>query len=72
MKSSERYNFTILSTGIYTTTANNDTLDEAPEAYKDKDDIIRLIEPTAKVLFFMKPKMNIKAAEGSPKWAKSV
>lgn len=56
--------------GIYTTTANNDTLDEAPEAYKSKDDIVRLIEPTANILFFMKPKMNIKAAEGKPIWKK--
>ncbi len=54
--------------GIYTTTANGETLDEAPEAYKKKDDIVRLIEPTAKVLFFMYPKMNIKAAEGKPSW----
>lgn len=56
--------------GIYTTTANKETLDEAPEAYKNKDDIVRLIEPTAKVLFFLKPKMNIKAAESKPCWRK--
>ena len=55
--------------GIYTTTANKDTLDEAPEAYKSKDDIVRLIEPTANILFFMYPKMNIKAAEGKS-WKK--
>lgn len=46
------------------------TLDEAPDAYKDKADIVRLIEPTAKVLFTLYPKMNIKAAEGKPAWAK--
>ena len=56
--------------GIYTTTANKDTLDEAPEAYKSKDDIVRLIEPTANILFFMYPKMNIKAAEGKSPWKK--
>ena len=56
--------------GIYTTTANRDTLDEAPEAYKNKDDIVRLIEPTAGILFFLVPKMNIKAAEGKPMWSK--
>ena len=48
--------------GIYTTTANRDTLDEAPEAYKSKDDIVRLIEPTARILFFLTPRMNIKSA----------
>lgn len=54
--------------GIYTTTANRDTLDETPEAYKPMADIVRLIEPTAKILFFMVPKMNIKAAEGKSAW----
>lgn len=61
---------TMADKGIYTTTANRDTLDEAPDAYKDKADIVRLIEPTAKVLFTLYPKMNIKAAEGKPSWAK--
>lgn len=56
--------------GIYTTTANRDTLDEAPEAYKNKEDIMRLIEPTATILFTLLPKMNIKAAESKPSWAK--
>lgn len=48
---------------IYTTTADKSTLDEAPEVYKGKDEIVGLIEPTVKVLFFMKPKINIKASE---------
>lgn len=39
------------------------TLDEAPQAYKPYEEVIKLIEPTANVLFLMKPKMNIKAAE---------
>ena len=54
--------------GIFTTTANRDTLDEAPAAYKPMEDIVRLIEPTCKILFFMHPKINIKAAEGIPSW----
>ena len=49
--------------GIYTTTADKSTLDEAPQAYKPYEEVIKLIEPTANVLFLMKPKMNIKAAE---------
>ena len=53
----------MLDAGIYTTTADSSTLDEAPEAYKPKDEIVKLIEPTANILFFMKPKMNIKSAE---------
>lgn len=49
--------------GIYTTTADEKTLDEAPDAYKPKDEIVKLIEPTVDIKFFMYPKMNIKAAE---------
>lgn len=57
--------------GIYTTTADKNTLDEAPGAYKPMDEIVRLIEPTAEILYFMKPKMNIKAAEGfGDRWRK--
>ena len=49
--------------GIYTTTADKNTLDEAPDAYKPMEEIIKLIEPTVDIKFFMKPKMNIKAQE---------
>lgn len=56
--------------GIYTTTADKNTLDEAPGAYKPKEDIVRLIEPTADILYFMKPKMNIKSAENFGGWRK--
>lgn len=47
---------------VYTTTADVSTLDEAPEAYKPFEEIVRLIEPTVNVLYLMKPRMNIKAA----------
>jgi RNA-splicing ligase RtcB len=49
--------------GVYTTTADKDTIDEAPMAYKPKDEIIKLIEPTCDVLFFMHPRMNIKGSD---------
>ncbi len=49
--------------GIYTTTADKTTLDEAPNAYKPMAEIIKNIEPTVDILYFMKPKMNIKATE---------
>ena len=48
---------------IYTTTADASTLDEAPQAYKPFEEIVKLIEPTVNVLYLMKPRMNIKAAE---------
>ena len=49
--------------GVYTTTANKSTIDEAPQAYKPYEEIVKLIEPTVNILYFMKPIMNIKAAE---------
>lgn len=49
--------------GIYTTTADRSTLDEAPDAYKPMSEIVELIEPTVDIIRFMRPKMNIKASE---------
>lgn len=48
---------------VYTTTADSSTIDEAPNAYKPMEEIVKLIEPTVDIKFFMKPKMNIKAAD---------
>jgi tRNA-splicing ligase RtcB len=48
---------------VYTTTANIHTLDEAPGAYKDKDLILKNIDETVKVIDFIKPIYNFKAAE---------
>ena len=49
--------------GIYSTSVNSETLDESPMAYKNMDDIIANIEPTAKILKIIKPVYNFKAAE---------
>ena len=49
--------------GIYTTTANKDTLDECPMAYKTMDEIVENIEPTADIIKVIKPIYNFKAAE---------
>ena len=54
--------------GIYTTTADEKTLDEAPDAYKPMEEIVKLIKPTVEIYFFMKPKMNIKAQEDKKKF----
>lgn len=48
---------------ICTTTADSSTLDEAPSAYKSKDEIVGLIEPTVNILYFMYPRVNLKASE---------
>ena len=48
--------------GIYSTCVDATTLDEAPDAYKPMDEIVANISPTCDILFFMKPKINIKAS----------
>ena len=48
--------------GIYTTSVNKGTLDEAPMAYKSLDDILAVIRDTADVLEVMKPVYNFKAS----------
>ena len=55
--------FTESMKGIYSTTVNKNTLDEAPMAYKDMNDILKNIVPTAKVLKIIKPIYNFKAVE---------
>jgi RNA-splicing ligase RtcB len=59
----ENFKKQMADAGIYTTTADKSTLDEAPGAYKPMAEIVELIKPTVDIKFFMKPKMNIKAAE---------
>lgn len=47
--------------GIFTTTANASTLDEAPAAYKDKDTILKNIFETVEILDMVAPIYNFKA-----------
>ena len=49
--------------GIYTTTANQSTIDEAPMVYKPMQEIMDLISPTVKILKTIKPIYNYKASE---------
>lgn len=49
--------------GIYTTSVNEDTLDECPMAYKSISDIVDNISPTVDVLQIIKPEYNFKASE---------
>lgn len=48
---------------VYSTTVCKETIDESPMAYKDKDEVLKNLEPTIEVLYFMKPKINIKATK---------
>lgn len=47
--------------GIYTTSVNEATLDEAPMAYKSLDDIIDVVRESVTVIDIMKPIYNFKA-----------
>lgn len=49
--------------GIYTTSVCNETLDEAPQAYKPLEEITELIEPTVDIISILKPIYNFKAKE---------
>ena len=49
--------------GIYSTCVVPDTLDESPMAYKSMDEIVENIEPTAEIIYRIKPIYNFKAAE---------
>ena len=48
--------------GIYTTSVNESTLDEAPMAYKSFDDIIDIISETVDIIEILKPVYNFKAS----------
>lgn len=57
--------------GIYTTSVNEDTLDEAPMAYKSLNDIIDVIGESVDVIEVLKPIYNFKASE-SAKFGKNM
>ena len=48
--------------GIYSTSINEKTLDEAPQAYKSLDDIIDVVGESVEILDVMKPVYNFKAS----------
>lgn len=49
--------------GIYTTSVNPSTIDEAPMAYKSLEDIIGVIRDSVDVIDIMKPIYNFKASD---------
>lgn len=49
--------------GIYTTSINENTLDEAPMAYKCLEDIIDVIRESVDIIDVMKPIYNFKASD---------
>ena len=49
--------------GIYSSTVNRGTIDEAPQAYKPMEEIVANIGDTAEIIKTIKPLYNFKAAE---------
>ena len=49
--------------GVYTTSVNENTLDEAPMAYKSLEDIIDVIRDSVDVIEVLKPIYNFKASD---------
>ena len=49
--------------GVYTTSVNENTLDEAPMAYKSLEDIVDVIRESVEVIDVMKPVYNFKASD---------
>ena len=49
--------------GIYTTSVNEGTIDEAPMVYKPMEEIIKYIDPTVEIKKIIKPIYNFKASE---------
>ena len=47
--------------GVYTTSVNENTLDEAPMAYKSLEDIIDVLIESVDVIEVLKPIYNFKA-----------
>ena len=60
--SMDEYKKTMENNGIYTTSVNEDTLDEAPMAYKSIDNILEDIKETVDILSVIKPAYNFKAS----------
>lgn len=54
--------------GIYTTSVNEKTIDEAPMAYKAIDDILDMIYDCVDVIDIMKPVYNFKASGDDLSW----
>ena len=50
--------------GVFTTTANEETIDEAPGAYKPAQEIIDALSPTVEIAERLMPAYNFKACDG--------
>ncbi|MGP1433964.1 MAG: RtcB family protein [Catonella sp.] len=56
--------------GIYTTSVNESTIDEAPMVYKSLDDILDVINEAVDIVDIITPVYNFKAGEDEKPWEK--
>ncbi|MFZ7946175.1 RtcB family protein [Neobacillus sp. 19] len=63
MKSLRMDDFHNTMKGIWTTSVSEETLDEAPMAYKPMNEILEKVEETVEIKSFIKPVYNFKASE---------
>ena len=56
--------------GIHTTSVSEQTIDEAPMAYKSLDDIIDVIRESVDIVDIMRPVYNFKAVDDALPWKK--
>ena len=56
--------------GVWSRTVNRATIDEAPFAYKNHEEIERAIEPTVAIRLVLKPVYNFKDDSGGPRRAR--
>lgn len=56
--------------GIYTTSVNENTIDEAPMAYKSLADIIDVVRDSVDIIEVLKPVFNFKASDDELPWKK--
>ncbi len=57
--------------GVYSTSVSEQTLDEAPMAYKSLNDIIDVIRDSVDIIDVMKPVYNFKASDDDVPWKKA-
>ena len=63
----KEYQSRLAEKGVYSSTANSSTLDEAPMAYKPAAAILEAVKPTVDVVSMLRPFYNFKASESRPR-----
>ena len=63
MKTLNMVDFHKTMKGVWTTSVSEETLDEAPMAYKSMNEILEKVEETVEIAEFIKPVYNFKASE---------